>query len=149
PPKGLTGLSWISTPDGVAVSFFDPDRVGHSVVGGSSGASNTTSDSPPVVGYVISNKQFGRLTGVGPNGLTHPTPVTRPVSVGGHDALLATVAADSPDLSGVSGPQGFPADQRVVWQLPDGQWIHVWVATAGSASTPTQLQTAAGQSSSA
>ncbi len=128
PPKDLSGHVWMSAPGRLAVSFFDPAAAGYSII--SSNASllqsgNGGGSSPATAGYEITDQRDEKLQMLGPNGPTTVTVTREDTTVGGHAATLDRAPADTND------DFGFPAGERVTWQLPGGRWIHVWTAGLG------------------
>lgn len=132
PPKGLTGQVWYQTPGRLTVSWFDPDP---SAFGWTSYRPlNDSSPAPGTAGYAITDAKDDPITDVGSSNSDPVTPTGNTVSVGGHTALLLTAPAGSVDA------MGFPAAQRLTWQLADRRWIHVWATdpsgSAGDSATP-------------
>lgn len=131
PPKGLSGHVWMSAPGRLAVSFFNPAAPGGSTINvdasllqpGKGGGS-----SPATAGYTITDQRDENLQSFGPHGPTTATVTHQDISVDGHAATLDTAPADTND------DFGFPAGERITWQLPDGRWIHVWTSGRGDKS---------------
>lgn len=124
PPKELTGQVWFSSPGRLAVSWYDKSR-GAAFGGVLYSSSGTASAAgPAAAGYVVTEGQADSLTltgaGDGPDGPSTPAVTSTPVTVGGHAATLQTAP------TGTTDQMGFPAEQRISWQLGEGRWIHVW-----------------------
>jgi len=139
PPRGLTGQVWFSTPGRLAVGWFDPSAATESY-GSPSDSPDDATAGPQTVGYTVTDSRMGRLTGyiapVDPetSGLSH-----RDITVGGHPAILDTAPEGTVDEF------GFPAEERISWQLADGRWIHVWASGPSRQPSPSYaLRTFAG-----
>jgi hypothetical protein len=120
PPKGLSGQAWFSAPGRLAVSFFNPAGAGQPA-----SASGTDDTATATAGYTITHRREEKLQLFGPNGPSTPTIEHAQITINGHVATLDT----APD--GTDDSFGFPARQRISWQLPDGRWIHVWTSGLG------------------
>ncbi len=115
-PKGLSGQAWIQAPGRLVVSFFDPGASARSAVDGSSAAT---------AGYSITDERDGKLQSYGPGGPASATVTRQSITVGGHAATLDTAPPGTDD------DLGFPAGERITWQLSTGRWIHVWTSGLG------------------
>jgi hypothetical protein len=127
-PKNLSGQMWIAAPGRLAVSFFNPDPTSHSTAGGDATLPTSPDGSGPgpiTAGYAITDQRDENLQTFGPNGPIKVTVTHQDTTVAGHAATLDTASADTTDEF------GFPASQRITWQLPDGRWIHVWTSDPG------------------
>src|SRR5699024_7123412 len=79
----------------------------------------------------ITESRMGRLTGYADPDDPHASGLSqRDITVGGHPAMLDTAPEGTVDGF------GFPASQRISWQLPDDRWIHVWSSDPGRQSSP-------------
>jgi hypothetical protein len=112
PPDGLTGSVWIQSPARLSVSYVDVNAAADGTV--------RNRDAVRSAGYAITDSADDPLQTVGQNGLAPADVTQRSVTVGGHQATLTTAPPQSTDVS------GFPATERLSWQLPDGRHIHVW-----------------------
>lgn len=128
PPKGLSGHMWMSAPGRLAVSFFDPGAPSDSILGGDASlplSRDGGGSSTATAGYAITDQRDEKLQSFGPNGPTTVTVTHQNITIGGHAATLDTAPADTNDNV------GFPASERITWQLPGGRWIHVWASGLG------------------
>ncbi|MEO7126854.1 MAG: hypothetical protein ABI382_03355 [Nakamurella sp.] len=143
-PAGLTGQVWFSAPGQLAVSWFDPGSASNGMAGWTTytplGSAAASTGALASVGYSITNDRDGTIRSFGPDGLTTPTVSREDITVGGHKATLDTAPGDP------NGAFGFPASQRISWQLSDGRWIHVWASDSANKPSPvaTLTQFAAG-----
>lgn len=112
PPQGLTGKTWMQSRGRLAVSFFDTAAAASGVA--------QDGDAVRAAGYVITDDADDPVWTFGQGG-TRPAQVTKQETmVGEHDATHESAPSDAMDMI------GFPAAQRLSWQLPDGRHIHVW-----------------------
>jgi hypothetical protein len=131
PPTGLSGHVWMSAPGRLAVSFFNPAAPGNAMTSGGASlaqSGNSGGASPATAGYTITDERDEKLQSFGPSGPVTATVTRQDIRVGIHAATLDTAPADTND------DFGFPAGERISWQLPDGRWIHVWASGAGDKS---------------
>jgi hypothetical protein len=112
PPAGLTGMTWMQSPGRLGVSFFD--------VAAAAGGTVENRDAVRAAGYVITDGADDPVWTFGQGGSKAASATKRSILVGDHDATLETAP------SGAMDAMGFPAAQRLSWQLPDGRYIHVW-----------------------
>jgi|APThiThiocy_cv2_1041547.scaffolds.fasta_scaffold00732_13 hypothetical protein len=119
PPKGLTGQVWSVGPGRLAVSWFDPAQATTMAV-----TSGDTVNWSRTAGYAITATRDDTVTTFGQGGTSRAQVHTTAITVAGHQATLETTPAGSVDS------MGFPAEERISWELSDGRWIHVW-ATGG------------------
>lgn len=135
PPGGLTGQTWMSAPGRLAVSWFDPSAEPDGMLGSTSAPSRAgelATGLPRAAGYVVTDSRDDGLTSFGAGG---PAPVTvshRDTTIDGRAVSVDIAPADTTDQF------GFPADERLSWQLSDGRWIHVWTTfrDGGSSVSP-------------
>lgn len=132
PPWGLTGQTWSAYPGRLSVSWYggSPQAVGSTAYSPADGQDRTAT-----AGYVVTDAPSDRLTLTDAAGTSTPTVQRRAIVVGNHPATLETAPVGTLDAL------GFPADERISWQLGDGRWIHVWAVGPTRDSSPsTALQ---------
>ncbi len=120
PPKALTGQVWSSSPGRLAVSWFDKDRGAAFGWVAYSSSGRAAAAGPAAAGYVITSSKTEPLTVAGDPASTTPSMHSSTITVDGHAATLETAP------TGTTDQMGFPAEQRISWQLGEGRWIHVW-----------------------
>jgi len=113
-PDGLGGLTWMQSPGRLAVSFFD--------VAAAAGGAVQNRDAVRAAGYVVTDGADDPVWTFGQGGTTAADVTKQRTVVGDRDATLELAP------SGATDAMGFPAAQRLSWQLPDGRFIHVWAS---------------------
>lgn len=135
PPQGLTARTWQHGTAGLSVTFLDQGALDQSRDEAAADPENDPSIEIRQVGYVITADFDDDLT-VFESGAAAEDVVRSSYEIAGHDATLQTAP------HGTVGAFGTSARERLIWQLSDGSWIHLWTAMddAGQESPSRSLQ---------